>query len=183
MQRKNEWLGIGAVILFVVGLLAYQFLPASDELSDGVTRVDATEFSVDAGSESEAAAASDDGGGSDGGSESADAGQPGDGGDSAGSDTVIVYDWIIQVDDLPDEAWDTLYLIDDGGPYPYDKDGTTFQNREGRLPDHPRGYYREFTVETPGLSHRGALRIVSGEDGELYWTADHYDSFAQIVGW
>ena len=56
-----------------------------------------------------------------------------------------------------------------------------FQNREGILPDRPTGYYREYTVRTPGASDRGARRIVAGSDGELYWTADHYASFAKIV--
>jgi len=97
--------------------------------------------------------------------------------------TEIVYDRVVDVDELPAEAVDTLRLIDSNGPYPFDKDGTTFQNREGLLPDHERGYYREFTVITPGAPTRGAKRIVAGDAGEYYWTADHYDSFAQIVGW
>ena len=63
---------------------------------------------------------------------------------------------------LPPEAITTLELIGRGGPFPYDRDGTTFQNRERRLPDRPRGYYREYTVETPGSRDRGARRIVAG---------------------
>jgi len=82
--------------------------------------------------------------------------------------------------DLPPEALDTLALIDQGGPYPYDEDDGTFGNFEGILPDQPRGYYREYTVETPGLGHRGALRIVTGDGGEYYWTDDHYQSFERI---
>lgn len=80
---------------------------------------------------------------------------------------------------LPAEAHATLALIDRGGPFPYRQDGTVFQNREGLLPRHPRGYYREYTVETPGLDHRGARRIVTGGDPprEWYYTADHYRSF------
>ncbi|MCA9982332.1 MAG: ribonuclease, partial [Anaerolineales bacterium] len=62
----------------------------------------------------------------------------------------------------------------------YNKDGSTFQNREGLLPSQPRGYYREYTVETPGSRDRGARRIVAGEGGEFYYTADHYASFARI---
>ncbi len=89
----------------------------------------------------------------------------------------------IWIDDLPDEALLTLELIDADGPYPYSKDGSTFQNREGYLPDHDRGYYREFTVDTPGLDHRGARRIVGGAGGELYYTDDHYDSFSEIMDW
>lgn len=92
-----------------------------------------------------------------------------------------VPDGSIAVEDLPPEALDTLDLIDAGGPYPYDEDGRTFGNYEGLLPDHERGYYREFTVESPGLSHRGPLRIVAGDAGELYWTTDHYASFERIV--
>lgn len=83
--------------------------------------------------------------------------------------------------DLPPEAAETVALIDAGGPFPYEKDGATFGNREGLLPDRPNGYYREYTVETPGSPDRGARRIVAGEDGELYWTDDHYDSFEVAV--
>ncbi len=83
--------------------------------------------------------------------------------------------------ELPIEAIDTLALIADGGPYPFDQDDGTFQNREGILPERPRGHYREYTVITPGEDDRGARRIVSGADGELYYTDDHYDSFREIV--
>ncbi len=87
----------------------------------------------------------------------------------------------VLVTELPIEALDTLELIAAGGPYPFDRDGLTFQNREGILPDFGRGHYQEFTVITPGESTRGARRIVSGADGELYYTADHYNSFREIV--
>ncbi len=90
---------------------------------------------------------------------------------------------LIFTDELPGEAIDTLLLIDDNGPFPYGKDGSTFQNREGLLPDEPRGYYREYTVDTPGLDHRGAKRIVGGEGGELYYTDTHYASFSEIADW
>ncbi|MBN8443286.1 MAG: ribonuclease [Thauera sp.] len=85
--------------------------------------------------------------------------------------------------DLPPEALDTLALIQHGGPFPYRKDGTVFQNRERRLPDMPRGYYREYTVPTPGSPDRGARRIVSGgQPPEVYYyTADHYRSFRRIT--
>ncbi len=74
---------------------------------------------------------------------------------------------------------ETLRLIERGGPFPHSQDGTTFQNRERLLPQRPRGYYREFTVETPGLSHRGARRIVTGGNPPeiFYYTDDHYASF------
>ncbi len=82
--------------------------------------------------------------------------------------------------DLPPEARDTLALIDQDGPFPYDQDGSVFGNFEGLLPDEPSGYYHEYTVETPGSEDRGARRIVTGSAGEYYWTDDHYASFAQI---
>jgi ribonuclease T1 len=74
----------------------------------------------------------------------------------------------------------TLALIDSGGPYPYAKDGTIFSNREGLLPRQASGYYREYTVKTPGSPDRGARRIVTGGTGEIYYTDDHYDSFVQL---
>ncbi len=83
--------------------------------------------------------------------------------------------------DLPPEAHDTIALIDQGGPFPYDKDGSTFQNREGILPDKRSGYYGEYTVITPGSPDRGARRIIAGNGGELYYTDDHYDSFSEVI--
>lgn len=87
--------------------------------------------------------------------------------------------------DLPPEAHEVLDLIDAGGPFPYDRDGLTFQNREGLLPQRDRGYYREYTVPTPGEDDRGARRIVTGGDPvEAAWyTADHYQSFTRIEGY
>ena len=82
--------------------------------------------------------------------------------------------------DLPREAQQTLALIKKGGPYPYAKDGTVFGNREGLLPKRNRGYYREYTVKTPGVRHRGARRIVAGREGDYWYTADHYASFRRI---
>ncbi len=81
---------------------------------------------------------------------------------------------------LPQEGRETLALIHAGGPFPYDRDGITFHNREGILPPQDRGYYSEYTVPTPGLDHRGAKRIVCGEAMDCYYTQDHYASFAQI---
>ena len=81
---------------------------------------------------------------------------------------------------LPPEAADTVHLIDSGGPFPYDEDGSTFGNYEGLLPDEPPGYYKEYTVQTPGSPDRGARRIIGAGDGQLYWTADHYVSFEVI---
>jgi ribonuclease T1 len=82
--------------------------------------------------------------------------------------------------ELPPEARQTLALIKAGGPFPHARDGATFHNREGRLPARGRGYYREFTVRTPGARDRGARRIVAGEDGEVYYTHDHYRTFRRI---
>jgi ribonuclease T1 len=86
----------------------------------------------------------------------------------------------VSLGDLPAQAQHTVQLIKAGGPYPYDRDGITFGNREGLLPPEPGGYYREFTVPTPGSADRGARRIVLGEGGELYYSADHYASFRTI---
>jgi ribonuclease T1 len=71
-------------------------------------------------------------------------------------------------------------LIDAGGPFPYPKDGSVFLNLEKRLPVRPRGHYREYTVPTKGVGHRGARRVVAAKSGSLYYTNDHYDSFVVI---
>jgi len=81
---------------------------------------------------------------------------------------------------LPPEARETVALIERGGPFPYARDGSVFGNREARLPPRPRGYYREYTVPTPGSPDRGARRIISGREGELYYTSDHYRTFRRI---
>jgi len=84
---------------------------------------------------------------------------------------------------LPAEALDTLALIERGGPFPHRQDGATFQNRERLLPERPRGYYREYTVRTPGARDRGARRIVSGgrPPAEFFYTDDHYRSFRRFA--
>lgn len=86
----------------------------------------------------------------------------------------------VSVAQLPREAVHTLALIKRGGPFPYAKDGTVFRNREGRLPSRQSGYYREYTVATPGAQDRGARRIVAGAGAEFYYTEDHYGSFRRI---
>jgi len=80
---------------------------------------------------------------------------------------------------LPAQARQTLELIARGGPFPYPQDGGVFGNYEGRLPAQPRGWYHEYTVDTPGLAHRGARRIITGGTPPSgYWyTEDHYASF------
>jgi guanyl-specific ribonuclease Sa len=103
-------------------------------------------------------------------------------GDPAGSPSNATVDGQRYPSFLPPEAIATLELIERGGPFPYDRDGTTFQNRERLLPDRPRGYYREYTVDTPGSRDRGARRIVTGgQPPEVYYyTDDHYRSFRRL---
>lgn len=86
----------------------------------------------------------------------------------------------IEKKQLPKEAIETLALIKKGGPYPYERDGAIFANRERLLPQRERGWYREYTVRTPGERTRGARRIVAGRDGRLYYSDDHYRSFRRI---
>ncbi|MGH8705013.1 MAG: ribonuclease domain-containing protein [Burkholderiales bacterium] len=82
---------------------------------------------------------------------------------------------------LPPEARATIALIRKGGPFPYAKDAGAFGNREGILPRRERGYYREYTVKTPGVRERGARRMVAGRAGELYYSDDHYRSFRRVL--
>lgn len=81
---------------------------------------------------------------------------------------------------LPNEAADTWALVESDGPFPFDRDGVVFGNFEGHLPRRARGYYREYTVVTPGLDHRGARRLVVGEDGDVWYTDDHYETFQPV---
>ena len=91
----------------------------------------------------------------------------------------------VKVAELPPQGRETYERIRRGGPFPYDKDGAVFGNRERLLPVHKRGYYREYTVKTPGSRDRGARRIVCGGPARVphacFYTADHYASFSQIV--
>lgn len=82
---------------------------------------------------------------------------------------------------LPAEAQRTARLIRDGGAFPYERDGAVFGNFERLLPKRERGYYREYTVPTPGLKHRGTRRLVVGRGGELYYTSDHYATFSRVL--
>ncbi len=90
----------------------------------------------------------------------------------------------IALAELPPQGRVTYALIHEGGPFPYDKDGSVFGNRERQLPAKKRGYYREYTVRTPGVAHRGARRIVCGGAKRMpdacYYTSDHYTSFREI---
>jgi len=94
--------------------------------------------------------------------------------------TLITQVPVVSVEKLPPEAKRTLDLIKKGGPFPYDRDGIVFRNREKILPLAPTGYYREYTVPTPGIRNRGARRIVTGQKREAYYTQDHYQSFYRI---
>lgn len=90
------------------------------------------------------------------------------------------------VSELPEQGQQTYRLIFQGGPFFHDKDGAVFGNRERLLPAKKRGYYREYTVETPGSRDRGARRIVCGGERRTapkacYYTSDHYSSFKRIV--
>jgi ribonuclease T1 len=92
----------------------------------------------------------------------------------------------IPMAELPPQGQTVMALIRQGGPFPYEKDGSVFGNRERLLPRAKRGYYREYTVPTPGLDHRGARRIVCGgetprDPDACYYTEDHYSSFRRIV--
>ena len=62
----------------------------------------------------------------------------------------------------------------------FPNDGAVFQNRERRLPQKPRGYYREYVHPTPSLGGPGPQRIVRGDGGEAYYTPDHYRSFQRL---
>ena len=86
----------------------------------------------------------------------------------------------VSIRQLPPEARQTIDLIQRGGPFPYRKDGTIFGNREKRLPLAPSGYYREYTVSTPGSRDRGARRLVTGQQQEYYYTQNHYRSFSKV---
>ena len=108
-------------------------------------------------------------------------GGPSGGSPRAGQDPVSGLTWVDPAD-LPTQARTTLARIAAGGPFPYDRDGVTFANRERLLPRERYGYYREYTVTTPGEDDRGARRVVAGTAGERYYSADHYDSFSRVRG-
>jgi ribonuclease T1 len=92
----------------------------------------------------------------------------------------------VAIAQLPKQAVATLRLIEAGGPFPFEKDGVVFGNRERLLPPHRRGYYHEYTVPTPRARDRGARRIVCGgprrQIGDCYYSDDHYASFKRIAG-
>jgi len=95
--------------------------------------------------------------------------------------TALALSGSVRLDELPLEARETLARIEAGGPFPYARDAAVFGNRERQLPARERGYYREYTVKTPGLGGRGPRRIVAGRGGEYYYTDDHYRTFRRII--
>jgi ribonuclease T1 len=100
-------------------------------------------------------------------------------GSSAGSGTATLP--AVALSSLPAEATQTWKLIESGGPFPYPhNDGTVFDNREKLLPQRPTGYYHEYTVPTPGSADRGPRRLITGDGHELYYTGDHYQTFASV---
>jgi ribonuclease T1 len=88
---------------------------------------------------------------------------------------------VVALSSLPVQAGQTVRLIERGGPFPYAQDGVVFDNNEHLLPAHQRGYYHEYTVPTPGADDRATRRIVTGKNGEFYYTSDHYDAFERIA--
>ena len=95
--------------------------------------------------------------------------------------TALAFSGSVRVQELPPEARRTLAAIQAGGPFPYERDGAVFSNRERQLPRRERGYYREYTVKTPGVRDRGPRRIVTGRDGDYYYTDDHYRTFRRVI--
>jgi ribonuclease T1 len=88
----------------------------------------------------------------------------------------------VAITQLPKQAQETIALIKAGGPYPYKRDGVVFSNREKLLPKERRGFYKEYTVKTPGSKNRGARRIVTAnQDTVFYYTDDHYASFKRVL--
>ena len=93
---------------------------------------------------------------------------------------------VVALATLPPRAQTTYRLVFSGGPFPYPKDGVVFGNRERQLPRKARGFYREYTVKTPGSRNRGARRVVCGGEPPsqpevCFYTDDHYASFRRIV--
>lgn len=104
----------------------------------------------------------------------------------AGAAAAFAFSNDVALADLPKQAQSTYALIQQGGPFPYEKDGVVFGNRERILPQQKRGYYHEYTVKTPASRNRGAIRIVCGGTKNktfdaCYYTDDHYASFKRIT--
>jgi ribonuclease T1 len=104
----------------------------------------------------------------------------------AGAAAAFSFSKNVAVSELPNQAQGTYALIQQGGPFPYEKDGAIFGNYERQLPQQKRGYYHEYTVKTPATKNRGAVRIVCGgvknkSFDACYYTDDHYASFKRIT--
>jgi ribonuclease T1 len=99
----------------------------------------------------------------------------------AASSVALAVSGSVQLADLPPEVGATIARVRAGGPFPFARDGVVFSNRERQLPRRSRGYYREYTVKTPGTRDRGARRLVAGRGGEWYYTDDHYRTFRRII--
>lgn len=87
----------------------------------------------------------------------------------------------VAISQLPPEVETTINLISRGGPFPYRKDGIVFKNLERLLPLQPLGHYQDYTVLTPGATDRGPRRLIAGQNGEKYYTDDHYNSFQEVI--
>ncbi len=87
----------------------------------------------------------------------------------------------VAISQLPPEVQTTLNLISQGGLFPHPKDGSVFKNLEGLLPLETLGYYREYTVKTPGATDRGSRRLITGQNGDMYYTNAHYNSFQEVI--
>ena len=157
----------GAVLVLVAGYFGIDLGGSSDGADQ---KAASSSDTPDASAASGASSAAD-----------ASGGDEGDVAKQGGSDLPTC-----SMDSLPQEAHETAEDILAGGPYDYpDNDNVRFGNYEGVLPQQERNYYREYTVETPGIGHRGAKRIVTGGGSETdpdvwYYTDDHYDSFCSI---
>lgn len=186
-MRLSRPVAIGLLVLcaLVVLWLVAQNLPPEDDPAAAPTSTGATSPTGAGSPSGEVSPTFAD---PDGEEDPADPASPQDGEDGpTGTDT---RDWdgidACRDDALPPELEEVADDVGSGGPFDHpDKDGSTFGNYEGYLPDEARGYYREYTVETPGLDHRGARRIVTGGEGRLpevwYFTRDHYESFCEFA--
>lgn len=165
LTQMRSWLPIAAVLVVMV-IVGWLQLRASSTATTSASRTPTTIGSPDLGTTPRTSASTP---------RPPRTTAPRSGCTDIGFDTV-------DVSDLPDEALDTLTLINSGGPYPYRQDDGVFSNREKLLPAQPKGYYREYTVVTPGSDDRGARRIIAGECGDRWYTQDHYASFRLIMG-
>ncbi len=162
-SRRHQWTGVvaGIVAMVLVGVLLWEHRNAAAPV-DATPRVTAT---------------------TDGESATRSAGRPQSpaarGGANVDQASGLPY---VAESKLPAEAHDTLVAIRHGGPFRFPRnDGATYHNLNRVLPPRRDGYYREYTVVTPGASNRGTRRIIVGSNGEMYYTGNHYDTFSRIL--